>query len=68
MVENVVEMNKKDIFEEIRIILDITRMTLVSGKERTMEEWKKLLDEGGFLRCNFIKNPARQSIIEAYPI
>nr|XP_048318613.1 xanthohumol 4-O-methyltransferase-like [Ziziphus jujuba var. spinosa] len=68
IVENVIGINEKDIFEEIRIMLDLTMMTLTTGKERTIKEWKKLLEEGGFPRYNFIKIPARQSIIEAYPI
>ncbi|KAK6919017.1 O-methyltransferase domain [Dillenia turbinata] len=37
------------------------------GKERTEEEWKKVLEEGGFPRYNIIQIPTLQSIIEAFP-
>ncbi|GLJ07302.1 hypothetical protein SUGI_0063920 [Cryptomeria japonica] len=37
------------------------------GKERSEEEWKNLLKEGGFHRLNVITIPALQSVIEAFP-
>ncbi|GMI73928.1 hypothetical protein like AT1G51990 [Hibiscus trionum] len=38
-----------------------------SGKERSEDEWKKLLKLGGFFRYNIIKIPSFLSIIEAFP-
>jgi len=37
------------------------------GKERTEEEWKKILWEGGFGEYNIIGIPAFQFVIEAFP-
>ena len=37
------------------------------GKERTEEECKKILWEGGFGDYNIIGIPALQSVIEAFP-
>ncbi|THG08217.1 hypothetical protein TEA_002194 [Camellia sinensis var. sinensis] len=48
--------------------MDLMMLTLVrGGKERTKLEWKKILNEGGFVRYNIIQIPALQSIIKAYP-
>ncbi|KAH9313415.1 hypothetical protein KI387_044049 [Taxus chinensis] len=50
------------------IVFDLVMIAHSSGgKERTEEEWKKVLEEGGFPRFNVISIPALQSIIEAFP-
>ena len=56
-----------DKFDDIRMAMDLVMFALTCGKERTEQEWKKLLEEGGFSRYKIIKIPAFESIIEAYP-
>ncbi|XVE91527.1 hypothetical protein REPUB_Repub01dG0017300 [Reevesia pubescens] len=51
--------------EAMRYDLKMLVMT-PSGKERTEDEWNKLLKEGGFCRYKIIKIPSFLSIIEAY--
>ncbi|XVE78674.1 hypothetical protein DITRI_Ditri13aG0165800 [Diplodiscus trichospermus] len=51
--------------EALRYDLKMLVMT-PSGKERTEDEWKKLLKEGGFSQYKIIKIPSFLSIIEAY--
>jgi len=53
---------------DIRAKFDMLMYAYTSaGKERTEEEWKKLLMSAGFPRLNIIKIPAIWSIIEAFP-
>jgi hypothetical protein len=50
------------------MVMDLVMFAMTTGgKERTEQEWKKLLEEGGFSRYKIIKIPALESIIEAYP-
>nr|BAN63363.1 flavonoid O-methyltransferase [Carthamus tinctorius] len=57
-----------NVFEDTRIAHDLLMLSSFgSGKERTEEEWKKILNESGFYRYNVIQIPALESIIEAYP-
>jgi len=50
------------------MVMDLVMLAQTTGgKERTEQEWKKLLEEGGFSRYKIIKIPAFESIIEAYP-
>ncbi|XP_011045486.1 PREDICTED: (R,S)-reticuline 7-O-methyltransferase-like [Populus euphratica] len=57
-----------DKFDDIRMGMDLVMFAVTTGgKERTEQEWKKLLEEGGFSRYKIIKIPALESIIEAYP-
>ncbi|KAJ6878194.1 hypothetical protein NC651_030820 [Populus alba x Populus x berolinensis] len=57
-----------DKFDDIRMAMDLVMFAVATGgKERTEQEWKKLLEEGGFSRYKIIKIPALESIIEAYP-
>ncbi|XP_059452003.1 desmethylxanthohumol 6'-O-methyltransferase-like [Corylus avellana] len=68
IVDIVVEKDGNDLFDETRMVFDLTMMAYTAGgKERTELEWKKLLEEAGFGRYKIIKIPAIQSIIEAYP-
>ncbi|ONK67327.1 uncharacterized protein A4U43_C06F19000 [Asparagus officinalis] len=53
---------------DIRAKFDMLMYAYTSaGKERTEEEWRKLLKSAGFPRINFIIVPAIWSIIEAFP-
>ncbi|XP_057842886.2 (R,S)-reticuline 7-O-methyltransferase [Cryptomeria japonica] len=50
------------------LVFDLIMLAFSSGgKERSEEEWKNLLKEGGFPRFNVIAIPALQSVIEAFP-
>ncbi|KAJ6693314.1 hypothetical protein OIU85_004115 [Salix viminalis] len=54
--------------DDVRMAMDLVMFALTSGgKERTEQEWKSLLEEGGFPRYKIIKIPALEFIIEAYP-
>ncbi|XP_048321692.2 desmethylxanthohumol 6'-O-methyltransferase-like [Ziziphus jujuba] len=68
IVDIVLDEEDDNIFKESQIMIDITLMIFTTGKERTEVQWKKLLEEGGFPRYKIIKLPARECIIEAYPI
>ncbi|KAK6919026.1 LOW QUALITY PROTEIN: Plant methyltransferase dimerization [Dillenia turbinata] len=56
------------LFDDTNLALGLAmRVQTSGGKERTEEEWKKVLEEGGFPRYNIIQIPTLQSIIEAFP-
>ncbi|XP_024019968.1 xanthohumol 4'-O-methyltransferase [Morus notabilis] len=56
------------LFDDTGLIFDLVMVAHASGgKERTENEWKKILKEGGFSRYKIVKIPALTSIIEAYP-
>lgn len=60
--------NVGGMFDEMKMVLDLAMLTFTTGgKERTEEEWKKLLKQGGFPRYKITNMPALLSIIEAYP-
>nr|GMD13116.1 O-methyltransferase OMT2 [Ipomoea batatas] len=55
------------IFGDISYVTDLLMVAhSTGGKERTEEEWKRLLMEAGFPNYNIIPNIAVASIIEAY--
>ena len=57
-----------DQLDDVRMVMDLAMFAVTTGgKERTEQEWKKLLEDGGFARYKIIKIPALESIIEAYP-
>ncbi|XP_031501213.1 (R,S)-reticuline 7-O-methyltransferase-like [Nymphaea colorata] len=59
---------KEDAWEDTRMVFDVTMIAHTSGgKERTEVEWRKLLKDGGFNRCNIISLPTVASLIEAFP-
>ncbi|EXB55624.1 (RS)-norcoclaurine 6-O-methyltransferase [Morus notabilis] len=56
------------LFDDMSLIWDLVMVAYASGgKERTENQWKKILIEGGFPRYKIIKIPSLTSIIEAYP-
>ncbi|KAK6919024.1 O-methyltransferase domain [Dillenia turbinata] len=56
------------LLDDTNLARDLVMLAQTSGgKERTEEEWKKVLEEGGFPRYNIIQIPTLQSIIEAFP-
>ncbi|KAL7215986.1 hypothetical protein ACSBR1_028021 [Camellia fascicularis] len=68
IVDTVLQSGGDGLFDNIGMALDLVMLTFFGGgKERNELEWKKILNEGGFVRYNIIKIPTLQSIIEAYP-
>eukprot|EP01018_Ginkgo_biloba_P039185 Gb_34022 [translate_table: standard] len=62
------EGRKKRALDPVGLVFDLVMVAHSSGgKERTEEEWRKLLSRAGFNRYNIITIPALQSIIEAFP-
>ncbi|KAI3867635.1 hypothetical protein MKW98_006012 [Papaver atlanticum] len=56
------------LFDKTGLILHMVMMAHTSGgKERTEVEWKMLLNNAGFPRCNIFQTPACPFIIEAFP-
>ncbi|XVF20706.1 hypothetical protein REPUB_Repub12eG0025600 [Reevesia pubescens] len=67
IVDAVLNPKSDSLFDVEAIRYDLKMLVMSpSGKERTEDEWKKLLKEGGFSRYKIIKIPSFQSIIEAY--
>ncbi|KAA8526412.1 hypothetical protein F0562_008385 [Nyssa sinensis] len=67
IVELVLQPEGDGMFDNTGLAFDLLMIAHSSGgKERTEPEWKKVLEEGGFLRYKIIKIPALPSIIEAY--
>ncbi|KAK9150023.1 hypothetical protein Syun_008332 [Stephania yunnanensis] len=57
------------LFDSMGVVFDLLMIAHSSGgKERTENEWKKLLEAGGFPRYNIIQIPTLASIIEAFPL
>ncbi|XVF07318.1 hypothetical protein REPUB_Repub06bG0127900 [Reevesia pubescens] len=68
IVEAVLEENKDDKLDFVRLMQDIVMMAHTNkGKERTLKEWSYVLKEAGFTRFTVKPIPEVQSIIEAYP-
>ncbi|KAL4202108.1 hypothetical protein AMTRI_Chr02g219390 [Amborella trichopoda] len=54
-------------FSDSRLAYDLVIIAfLLGGKQRTEKEWRALLSQGGFSKCNIISLPTLQSIIEAF--
>ncbi|KAE8655224.1 heterodimeric geranylgeranyl pyrophosphate synthase small subunit [Hibiscus syriacus] len=67
IVQSVIEEDKDDKFEFVRMMLDMVMMAHTSnGKERTLKQWEYILGEAGFTRFNVKRVNAVQSVIEAY--
>lgn len=65
----VLEPSGDGVLDDTRLVFDLVMIAHASGgKERTENEWEKILKEGGFPRYKIIKIPALLSIIEAYPV
>ncbi|KAL7596297.1 hypothetical protein Lser_V15G30003 [Lactuca serriola] len=68
IVEIVQHSTEDDPFNYTRLTFDLVMFAFFpSGRERSENEWKKLLGECGFRRYNIIKIPALVSIIEVFP-
>ncbi|XP_024019969.1 xanthohumol 4'-O-methyltransferase [Morus notabilis] len=68
IVDIVLEPEGTGVFDETGLVFDLVMVAHTSGgKERTENEWKNILKEGGFPRYKVTKIPALTSIIEAYP-
>ncbi|KAJ0112582.1 hypothetical protein Patl1_02213 [Pistacia atlantica] len=68
IVDVVLRPDGSGIFDETGLVFDLLMLAhTTGGRERTEQEWKKLLEEGGFPRYNIINIPAFPFIIEAFP-
>ncbi|XP_068664921.1 3'-hydroxy-N-methyl-(S)-coclaurine 4'-O-methyltransferase-like [Aristolochia californica] len=54
-------------FSKPRMVLDIDMLVFTGGRERTEEDWKRLLLKAGYRGCQIRHIEAIQSVIEAYP-
>ncbi|KAI3505377.1 hypothetical protein L1887_27490 [Cichorium endivia] len=69
IVEIVQHPTEDDPFNYTRLTFDLVMFALFPcGRQRSENEWKKLLGESGFCHYNIIKMPALLSIIEAFPL
>ncbi|KAH7576889.1 hypothetical protein ACOSP7_002424 [Xanthoceras sorbifolium] len=69
LVDFIIEEEGNKIFGDIDVRFDLVMLAHnKGGKERTEQQWKKLLEEGGFPRYKIIKIPSVLSVIEAYPM
>ncbi|XP_058093544.1 3'-hydroxy-N-methyl-(S)-coclaurine 4'-O-methyltransferase-like [Magnolia sinica] len=50
-----------------RMVLDIDMLVNTGGKERTIEDWNKLIKKAGYKGCNIRHIGSIQSVIEAFP-
>ncbi|XP_031500345.1 desmethylxanthohumol 6'-O-methyltransferase-like [Nymphaea colorata] len=58
----------EDAWKDIKMVLDVTMLVYLGGKERTEAEWRKLLKGGGFNHCNITPlHNSLFSLIEAFP-
>ncbi|KVG04787.1 Caffeate O-methyltransferase (COMT) family [Cynara cardunculus var. scolymus] len=69
IIDMVVKNHEVDSAESLQtqLFFDMLMMTLVTGKERTQEDWIKLLVDVGFSDCKFSPILGLRSLIEAYP-
>lgn len=68
IVEVVVKDDGEGPFDDTGLYFDLLMLAHSNGRERTEEEWKKILEEAGFPRYKLVALPAITSIIEAYPL
>ncbi|CAN1276287.1 Acetylserotonin O-methyltransferase [Linum perenne] len=67
IVEAVVDEEKEDKFEQVRLLLDMVMMAhTTNGKERTLKEWEHVLHQSGFSRITVTPIKALQSVIQAF--
>ncbi|XP_042494018.1 (RS)-norcoclaurine 6-O-methyltransferase-like [Macadamia integrifolia] len=65
IIDMVIDINQK-IDMNPTLILDMFMMVNFGGKERTSEEWERLISNAGYSKCKIIPVLATASIIEAY--
>uniref|UniRef100_A0A0C9QVK5 TSA: Wollemia nobilis Ref_Wollemi_Transcript_5596_1249 transcribed RNA sequence n=1 Tax=Wollemia nobilis TaxID=56998 RepID=A0A0C9QVK5_9CONI len=58
---------EKEGFEDIARMMDMVMLANVTGKQRREDQWRELLQAGGFGSYNIIHLPSQMSIIEAFP-
>ncbi|KAK0590742.1 hypothetical protein LWI29_031104 [Acer saccharum] len=69
LVDFIIQEDGNKIFGDIDVRFDLVMLAHnKGGRERTEQEWKKLLEAGGFPRYKIIKIPSVLSVIEAYPL
>ncbi|KAM7278697.1 hypothetical protein ACFE04_005831 [Oxalis oulophora] len=67
LVDIVLRQEKDGSYCDVGLKADLLMLANTGGKERTEQEWKNILNEGGFTRYNIIPVILSTCIIEAYP-
>lgn len=67
IVDIVLDVEPDGHYSNMRRCMDLDMMLNTGGKERTEEEWKKLIYDAGFTGYKIRSISAVQSVIEAYP-
>lgn len=67
IVDIVLDLNSDRFYSHMRMCMDLDMMLNTGGKERTEEEWKKLIFDAGFAGYKIKCISTVQSVIEAYP-
>ncbi|KAJ8644148.1 hypothetical protein MRB53_005896 [Persea americana] len=67
IVDIVLDVESDSHYSNMRRCMDLDMMLNTGGKERTEEEWKKLIYDAGFTGYKIKSISAVQSVIEAYP-
>lgn len=68
LIDFVVKEEGNKMYGDIDVRFDLVMLAHnKGGRERTEQEWKKLLEAGGFPRYRIIKVPSVLYVIEAYP-
>jgi hypothetical protein len=67
LIDIVLQQNKDGSYCDIGLKADLLMFAHTGGKERTEQEWKNILEKGGFTRYKIIPVILSTCIIEAYP-
>lgn len=67
IVDIVLDIESDSHYSHMRRCMDLDMMLNTGGKERTEDEWKKLIYDAGFSGYKIKSISAVQSVIEAYP-
>lgn len=67
IVDIVLDLNSDSFYSHMSMCMDLDMMLNTGGKERTEEEWKKLIFDAGFAGYKIKCISTVQSVIQAYP-
>nr|Q5C9L7.1 RecName: Full=(RS)-norcoclaurine 6-O-methyltransferase [Thalictrum flavum subsp. glaucum]AAU20765.1 (S)-norcoclaurine 6-O-methyltransferase [Thalictrum flavum subsp. glaucum] len=67
IIDIILDVKSEHPYTKMRLTLDLDMMLNTGGKERTEEEWKKLIHDAGYKGYKITHISAVQSVIEAYP-
>ena len=67
IIDTVVGSASNQTFFEAQLLMDLSMMVLLPGKERDEEQWSRLFMEAGFARYKISPVLGCRSLIEVYP-